>query len=99
MVVSKAMRLRTFLVALAIVHFPFLGDLLPSLRMAMLLPVLFWVNVPGVPLGMALGKPLYEFHEFGVVPRGPVAWGLIEVSWIVIAYGLSLAWLRCKRAR
>jgi len=98
-VVSKAMRLRAFLVALAIVHFPFLGYLLPSLRMAMFLPVLFWVNIPGVPLGMALGKPLYEFHEFGVMPQGPVAWGLIEGSWIVIAYGLSVAWLRCKRAR
>jgi len=96
-VVSKAMRSRAFLVALAIVHFPLLGYLVPSLRMAMFLPVLLWVNIPGVPLGMGLGKPLYDFHEFGVVPQGPVAWGLIEVSWIVIAYGVSVAWPRCRR--
>ena len=71
MVVSKAMRLRAFLVALAIVHFPFLGDLLPSLRMAMLLPVLFWVNVPGVPLGMALVSPSTNSTNSASCPAVP----------------------------
>jgi hypothetical protein len=92
--ITNAPFLKTFSVTLLVVNAPVLGFLAPILRILLFLPVLFWINIPGTPLGLLLGEPLYEFHEFGVVPQNALAWVLIEVAWIVIAFGVSMAWLR-----
>jgi hypothetical protein len=88
---------KKFLIVLLIVHLPLVGFLAPILRVVLLLPTLAWVNVPGTPLGLVLGEPLYEFHEFGVVPQNTLAWALIEVGWITISLAISAAWVKLRR--
>lgn len=95
---ANATFLKTFGIVVLAVNAPALAFLAPILRIFLFLPVLFWINAPGTPLGLLLGEPLYEFHEFGVVPQNVLAWGLIEVAWIVIALGISLAWRRRRRS-
>jgi len=46
---------------------------------------LYWINIPGIPLAHVMGPRYFEVEEFGALPHGPVAYGLIVLFWVFVA--------------
>ena len=71
---------------------------IPGIGLLAMVPFLFWVNIPGMPLA-ELGVPYYEMGEFGTMPRGPVGWGLIILFWVLVALVSSMVVKRRRAHR
>jgi len=59
------------------------------IKMWLFLPLLFWINIVGIPLAI-IGIPYFEIHEFGAVPQGTIGYGVIVFVYIMAAFFLSL---------
>ena len=90
-----------------IVNFPVLAILLnlpgilfaipfPLLQMLALIPLIFWINIPAIPLSI-MGVPYYPFKEFGALPQGTMGWLLIVIFWVIVAFVIS--WRISRRSR
>jgi len=62
---------------------------IPKINIVLLLPLLIWVNVVGLPFAM-IGVPYFEIHEFGAVPQGVIGYGLIVLGYVLAAFFLSM---------
>jgi len=69
----------------------------PVVGLLALLPYVFWVNIPAIPLAR-FGVPYYDFQEFGAVPKGPMGLALIILFWLVVAF-VATAVVKHRRAR
>ena len=87
--------LKILLVALLVLNSPPILVRVPFIGILMFIPMLFWISIPGIPLGL-LGLPYFEIKEFGAIPRGIMGWGLVVLFWCLMACGLTLI---LKRAR
>jgi len=87
--------LKLFIGILLLLHVPPLLMLIPVLGALAFLPWLFWINIPGIPMA-ALGVPFFDIQEFGAVPKGGLAWLLIVLFWVAVAFCLTLV---IKRVR
>ena len=84
-------RKKRFVILLVVFFFVPIVSLLPfnSLRSLFFLPMLFWINLVGIPLGM-LGVPYFDIHEFGAVPERLIGYAIIALIYLLIAFLLSM---------
>ena len=91
-VLSFGPRRKRRLLILLLVFFlvPILA-LLPfrSIQIVVFLPLLFWINIAGLPLAL-IGVPYFEVHEFGAVPQGAIGYSLITLVYALAAFFLSM---------
>jgi len=73
-----------FLVVPILAFIPF-----APIKMLLFLPLLFWINIVGIPLA-TIGIPYFEIHEFGAVPQGAIGYGIILFVYFMAAFFLSL---------
>ena len=89
----KLQHIKIFFIWLVLVNLPPLLCSTGSdfLHLVFFLPYLFWINIPGLWLGLAIvvGQPHYDIQEFGALPQTPLAWILIALFWILIAIALT----------
>jgi hypothetical protein len=52
---------------------------------------MLWINIPGMPLSHLMGDRYFPTEEFGVLPQGPVGYGLIVLFWVIVAAVLGWA--------
>jgi hypothetical protein len=88
----KKETLKAFLAWLAFFNWPPVLIWIPFLRFLCFFPFLFWLNIPGLWLGLAasIGKPHFEVHEFGAVPQTLLAWLVIVAFWTLLAAGCTV---------
>ncbi len=58
---------------------------IPIMGILMFIPLLFWISIPGIPMGL-IGVPFYEIKEFGAIPKGFIGWALIVLFWSLLAF-------------
>jgi hypothetical protein len=94
----KAKHIRIFLIWLIVLNMPalFVSTGIGFFRLLFFLPYLFWINIPGLWLGLAkaIGQPHYDIEAFGALPQTPLAWGLILIFWIVVAVAITALTIR-----
>ncbi len=85
--------IKTFVTWLAFFNWPPVLIWVPPLRLVCFLPLLLWINVPALGLGLAkaVGQPHYDVQEFGAMPQTPLAWILIAGFWSLLSLGLTVA--------
>jgi hypothetical protein len=81
---------KTLLIWLLFFNWPPLVVLVPPLRLVAFVPLLFWINIPGLFLATLLGPPMFKVEEFGALPSGPIAWGLLALFWVLVAVLFTL---------
>lgn len=57
----------------------------PIIGIIMFIPMLFWISIPGIPMGL-IGFPFYDIKEFGAIPKGFIGWALIVLFWSFSAF-------------
>lgn len=86
--------LETFLTWVALLNWPPVFILVPStiIQMVSFLPYLFWINIPGHWLGIALviGEPHFGISAFGALPQTPLSWVLIVGFWVLVAAAATI---------
>ena len=82
-----------FLGPLALYMLPFDEGLFVLVKIALLVPCGLLITLPAI-LFSTLGLPLYDFAEFGAMPKSAVAWALIFLFWSLIALLWSLRKVR-----
>lgn len=70
------------LVLLGRLQIPYVSGVASSLAF---LAILFWINIPGLPLAM-LG--VFRAEEFGALP-GPFGYVIIVLFWTLVAYAIT----------
>lgn len=80
---------KILILAILVLHSPVLLVWVPVIGMIMFIPMLFWINIPGIPFAL-IGLPYYEIKEFGAIPHGIIGWGLIILFWCLLAFGFTL---------
>ena len=95
---SKYRKYKIFVFWFCLLNSPPLLALVPKLAIIILLPYLFWINIPVLWTGLAsfIGQPHYLIKEFGAIPKTYLAWGIIVIFWAVVAYLLTLLTLKIK---
>lgn len=58
-------------------------------KLALLVPTAAALTIPAVFFSV-VGVPLFDFSEFGALPKDGIAWTLIAVFWVSVAFFLSL---------
>ena len=82
-------RTRRLIILLVLFNLPPLLMLVPGLAIVATLAMLFWINIPGIPLAL-VGLPFYDLQEFGAIPIGFMGWALIALFWALAAFFLSI---------
>lgn len=86
--------LKTLLTWVAILNWPPVLILVPPtiIQMVSFLPYLFWINIPGHWLGIALviGEPHFGISAFGALPQTPLSWVLIVGFWVLVAAAATI---------
>jgi hypothetical protein len=92
MAMTRSRTVRTFLIWTALLNWPPLLIWVPFLRLACFFPLLLWINIPALWLGLArlIGKPHYDVQEFGAMPLTPFSWILLAGFWVAVAIGLTI---------
>jgi hypothetical protein len=85
--------IKSWLIWLALFNWPAVLIWIPFFRILCFFPLLLWINIPALFLGLAtvVGKPHYDIQEFGAVPKTPLAWILIVAFWSLAALGMAAA--------
>lgn len=83
---------KTWLVWLLFFNWPFFVGLIPPLRAIVFFPLLFWINIPSMWLGLgkAVGEPHFKVDGFGVLPVTAWGWGALFAFWTGVAVLLTL---------
>ncbi len=82
---------KNFLILTVLLNWPPVLFQIPFFYPLTFFPILFWVNIPALWLGLAkvFGEGHYKVAEFGAMPLTAFAWIVLVVFWLFVAAVLT----------